>query len=181
MASGRAGVGRRLLEWGSRAAWSAVDAVLDHEPVLSWDELWRVKMALSDEVIARGKRIEELEAELDKQERIGLRLVDQLSELQILQKRHYEERNHYRAMMNPSPRVGTTTDRAVLGSVIARIARKACRNGEAGNREWPRLSQLPDDPSWWCVGDEYVDQVIDALLEGSMFEVPQPVAERKVE
>jgi hypothetical protein len=51
-------------------------------------------------------------------------------------------------------------------SVIARIAQRACRNGEAGTREWESLHELPLRESWRCVGEQYADQALAVLLVG---------------
>lgn len=35
-----------------------------------------------------------------------------------------------------------------LAKAITKIAQKACRNGESGDRKWPPLAQLEDRSAW---------------------------------
>ena len=43
----------------------------------------------------------------------------------------------------------------VLASAFARVAQHACRMGEAHDRMWPHLSDLPELESWKDVGKRY--------------------------
>lgn len=70
--------------------------------------------------------------------------------------------------MAPNPR------RAVLIDAIARIAQKACRNGESGQRAWPKLYDLAFRESWRCVGEIYADEVLTALSAVGIAEQAPP-------
>jgi hypothetical protein len=62
--------------------------------------------------------------------------------------------------------------RQALAHAIARIAQKACRNGEAGSRAWPELRDLPLLNSWLCVGEDYADQVMAEMMSAAMTQRP---------
>lgn len=61
--------------------------------------------------------------------------------------------------------------RQALSDAITRISQKACRNGEAGSREWPELRQLPLLESWRCIGEDYADAVMAEMLTAAMAEL----------
>ncbi len=54
---------------------------------------------------------------------------------------------------------------AILARAITKIAHKACRNGEAGARAWPPLSDLPEPDTWKCVGEIYAPQIAAEILK----------------
>lgn len=54
---------------------------------------------------------------------------------------------------------------------IAKVARKACRNGEEDKREWPSLAELPFFESWRCVGETYAESIMVAMYEKALVEI----------
>lgn len=52
----------------------------------------------------------------------------------------------------------------VLSDAFAKVAQKACRNGEKNIREWPPLTDLPCPESWRMVGDKYAREVLAELV-----------------
>jgi len=58
-----------------------------------------------------------------------------------------------------SPSIGEALSRA-----FTRIAQHACRQGEANNRSWPDLSELPEPEDWKMVGNKYAREFAIELI-----------------
>lgn len=74
--------------------------------------------------------------------------------------------SEYPLTLKPTKQVDPVREALVIA--IARIAQKACRNGEAGSREWPALAELPMRESWRCIGEDYADSVMATMLSATL-------------
>lgn len=53
----------------------------------------------------------------------------------------------------------------VIADAVTRIAQKACRNGESGDRVWPPLAELPLKESWEMLGRQYAPEILAEIAK----------------
>jgi hypothetical protein len=92
-----------------------------------------------------------------------------------------KSRHTYEYPLTAEPERRVDPVREALAHAIARIAQKACRNGEAGSRQWPELQELPLLNSWLCVGEDYADAVMAEMMSAALKAKATPEAVMHVE